>query len=146
VTTNSAGEPGADPLVDCAGISATDLESVLSLVAGTDVVELDVSFGSSRVALRRPPLVVAPAPSHVDGVAAEPKALAIASPLVGIFRASVKRGDVVQQGHAIGAIEALGMPTSVDAPQSGTVEDLLVQDGSPVEYGQPLIVLRRANE
>jgi biotin carboxyl carrier protein len=35
------------------------------------------------------------------------------------------------------------MPTSVDAPQSGTVEDLLVQDGSPVEYGQPLIVLRR---
>jgi biotin carboxyl carrier protein len=44
----------------------------------------------------------------------------------------------------IGAIEALGMPTNVDAPQEGTVEDLLVLDGGPVEYGQPLLLLRRA--
>jgi biotin carboxyl carrier protein len=35
------------------------------------------------------------------------------------------------------------MPTSVEAGQSGIVEALLVQDGSPVEYGQPLLVLRR---
>ena len=37
------------------------------------------------------------------------------------------------------------MPTTVDAPQSGTVEDLLVQEGSAVEYGQPLLIMRRAN-
>jgi biotin carboxyl carrier protein len=35
------------------------------------------------------------------------------------------------------------MPTSVQAVQSGIVETLLVQDGIPVEYGQPLLVLRR---
>jgi biotin carboxyl carrier protein len=43
----------------------------------------------------------------------------------------------------IGAIEALGMPTSIDAPRSGTVEELLVQDGDAVEYGQALLILRR---
>ena len=36
------------------------------------------------------------------------------------------------------------MPTNVDAPHSGTVEELLVEAGSPVEYGQPLLILRRA--
>ena len=41
--------------------------------------------------------------------------------------------------------EALGLPTNVDAPHTGTVEDVLVTDGSPVEYGQPLVVLRRTH-
>ena len=62
-----------------------------------------------------------------------------------MFRPSVVTGDMLEAGQSIGAIEALGMPTSVDAPQSGTVEDLLVQDGSAVEYGQPLLIMRRAN-
>jgi acetyl-CoA carboxylase biotin carboxyl carrier protein len=70
--------------------------------------------------------------------------MAITSPLVGIFHASVTIGDNVQPGQSIGAVEALGMPTSVDAPQPGTIEELLVRDGSPVEYGQPLLILRRS--
>jgi acetyl-CoA carboxylase biotin carboxyl carrier protein len=134
-----------DALADAAGLSAADLEAVLALVAGTDVVELDVRFGESRVSVRRPPNAAVSAPEPVGGASqiSDAAVLAIASPLVGIFHPSVATGDIVQQGQAIGAIEALGMPTSVDAPQGGTVEDLLVPDGSPVEYGQPLIVLRR---
>jgi biotin carboxyl carrier protein len=138
----------SDPLVEHAGLSATELQSVLDLVAGTDVVELDVSIGTGRLSLRRQPVLAPTAPSPADGQVLEttPPAgasLAIASPLVGIFHPTVKPGDSVQQGQAIGAIEALGMPTSVDAPQGGTVGDLLAIDGTPVEYGQPLIVLRR---
>jgi acetyl-CoA carboxylase biotin carboxyl carrier protein len=120
---------------------------VLDLVAGTDVIELEVSTGTARLSLRRQPVMASAAPASVDAQVTEdsppPTSLAIASPLVGIFHPSVKPGDSVQQGQAIGAIEALGMPTSVDAPQSGTVGDLLALDGTPVEYGQPLIVLRR---
>jgi acetyl-CoA carboxylase biotin carboxyl carrier protein len=134
---------GSDPLVEHAGLTAAELESVLALVAGTDVVELDITFGSGRVSLRRPPSVAVSAPERPTEASAPPASLAIASPLVGIFHPTVKPGDSVVQGQAIGAIEALGMPTSVDAPRAGTVDDLLVQDGSPVEYGQPLIVLRR---
>jgi acetyl-CoA carboxylase biotin carboxyl carrier protein len=122
---------------------------VLDLVAGTDVIELEVSTGTARLSLWRQPVLALTAPSAADGQVTQETPLpagaplAIASPLVGIFHPSVKPGDSVQQGQAIGAIEALGMPTSVDAPQSGTVGDLLALDGTPVEYGQPLIVLRR---
>jgi len=139
--TSSASE-ASDPLVEHAGLSTSELQSVLALVAGTDVVELEVSFGSGNLLIRRPPLVQVAEPAAVDNKLLD-SSLAIASPLVGVFHPAVKPGDSVQQGQAIGAIEALGMPTSVDAPQGGTVGDLLVQDGSPVEYGQPLIVLRR---
>jgi acetyl-CoA carboxylase biotin carboxyl carrier protein len=134
----------ADPLRERAGISADELADLLSLVGATDVTEIDITVGSTRLTVRR-----APGPAGVRVVTAEeprePRSLAIASPLVGIFRPSVASGDALDAGQSIGAIEALGMPTSVDAPQSGTVEDLLVQDGSPVEYGQPLLILRRGD-
>lgn len=125
----------------CSGLSASELSAVLNLVSGTDISELDVTFGATRLSLRRPP-VVAAAPAVSPP--AEPRSLAITSPLVGIFHPSVTTGDNVQPGQSIGAVEVLGMPTSVDAPRSGSVEELLVQDGSPVEYGQPLLVLRRS--
>ena len=131
----------SDPLAECSGVSEAELAEVLALVAGTDITQLDLTFGASRLTLRRAPsptpLVPAPAP------APDASSLAIASPLVGLFHPSVKVGDVVAAGQVIGAIEVLGMPTSVDAPQPGTVEDLLASDGSAVEYGQPLVLLRR---
>jgi acetyl-CoA carboxylase biotin carboxyl carrier protein len=133
----------ADPLLEYSGFSEADLAAVLDLVAGTEVTELELTVGGSTVTLRRPahlpsaPGPVAPVPP------AESHSLAIASPLVGIFHPAVEVGDTVSHGQVIGAIEALGMPTSVDAPREGTVEQLLVPDGSPVEYGQPLLLLRR---
>ncbi len=134
----------AEPLLACAGLTAEQLTDLLGLVAASDITELDVSIGATRLTLRRPGT-----PSEARTVAAaeprEPRSLAIASPLVGVFRPSVATGDTLEAGQSIGAIEALGMPTSVDAPQSGTVEELLVQDGSAVEYGQPLLIMRRAN-
>ena len=135
----------ADPLLACAGLSADELGQMLALVTGTDICELDATFGNTRVSLRRPAvgLPVGTGPSVV-GTPVEPSSLAITSPLVGIFRPSVVTGETVQPGQSIGAIEALGMPSSVDAPQGGTVEELLVLEGSPVEYGQPLLILRRA--
>ncbi|HEX8968141.1 MAG TPA: biotin/lipoyl-containing protein [Chloroflexota bacterium] len=132
-----------DALGQCAGLSADQLAQILSLLAESDIAELEVTLGATRLSLRRSP---SPRPAVTPGEAlapSEPPSLAIASPLVGIFRAAVSSGDSVEPGQSIGAIEALGMPTSVDAPRSGTVEDVLVQDGSPVEYGQPLVVLRR---
>ena len=133
----------SDPLAECAGLSEAELAEVLALVASTDIVELDLTFGASRLSLRRPPVVSAAASAAPAGALPDTRSLAIASPLVGVFHPSVQVGDVVNAGQVIGAIEALGMPTSVDAPQAGTVEDLLTADGSAVEYGQPLLLLRR---
>ena len=132
-----------DSLHTCSGVSAAQLSTVLDLISGTDISELDVTAGSTRLRLRRPAVVAASA-AAAAAPAVEPHSLAITSPLVGIFHASVATGDNVQPGQAIGAVEALGMPTTVEAPQPGTVEELLVHDGSPVEYGQPLLILRRS--
>ncbi len=129
-------------------MSEEDLAAVLDLVAGSDVTELELTIGASRVTLRRSARVAGTA-GDASAAAFEPsleaRPLAIASPLVGVFHPAVDVGDTVSHGQVIGAIEALGMPTNVDAPQEGTVVDLLVPDGSPVEYGQPLLVLRRAD-
>ncbi len=132
-----------DSLHTCSGVSAAQLSTVLDLISGTDISELDVTAGRTRLRLRRPAVVAAGA-AAAAAAAVEPHSMAITSPLVGIFHASVATGDNVQPGQAIGAVEALGMPTTVEAPQPGTVEELLVHDGSPVEYGQPLLILRRA--
>jgi predicted deacylase len=131
-----------DPLLEHAGLSADELRDMLGLVVGTDIAELDLTVGSMRLCLRRPASAAAPGLGHAP-VPLEPTSLAITSPLVGIFRPSVSPGDLLQPGQSIGAIEALGMPTSVDAPQGGLVEELLLPEGGPVEYGQPLLILRR---
>jgi acetyl-CoA carboxylase biotin carboxyl carrier protein len=132
-----------DPLLDVAGLSADELRQMLGLVAGTDIAELDVSLGAMRFRLRRPAVTAPAAAPSLSAAAAEPSSLAITSPLVGIFRPSVIAGDALSAGQSIGAIEALGMPTSVDAPQGGIVAELLVLEGGPVEYGQPLLIVRR---
>jgi biotin carboxyl carrier protein len=132
----------SDPLLELSGVTADQLTELLDLVNATDIVELDVTLGATRVSLRRPTSMTAlPSPEQTPP---EPRSLAITSPLVGMFHPSVEVGASVEPGQSIGAIEALGMPTSVDAPRSGIVEELLVQDGSPVEYGQPLLIVRRA--
>jgi acetyl-CoA carboxylase biotin carboxyl carrier protein len=130
----------SDPLRAVAGLSAAELQDVLAMLAGTDITELDVSLGPARLSLRRPASRHVTAPTESP---AEALSMAVASPLVGVFHSSVKVGDAVSHGQLIGAVESLGMPTNVDAPESGTVEDVLVADGAPVEYGQALLVLRR---
>ena len=132
----------SDSVAHYVGVSVDELSAMLRLVAGTDISELDITLGSMRVSLRRVPVADHGTAPHAAPPPPEPS-LAITSPLVGIFRPSVVAGDSLQAGQSIGSIEALGMPTSVDAPQGGTVEELLVSQGSPVEYGQPLLILRR---
>jgi biotin carboxyl carrier protein len=142
-TNSPQPESPREPLLDAAGLSGTQLGQVLGLLSGTEIVEFDLTFGSTRLSVRRP-TGAARTPSLTSNAAPpEATSLAIASPLVGIFHPSVARGDSVARGQSIGAIESLGMPTTVDAPRGGTVEDVLVGDGGPVEYGQPLVVLRR---
>ena len=136
--------PDDDPLHSCAGVSAEELKKLLDLITDTDVTELDVTIGTARVSIRRPATSMPTmrlSPSKEDS---EPSSLAIASPQVGIFRPAVTPGTAVEHGDPIGAIEALGIPTTVDSPQTGIVEQVLVADGGAVEYGQPLVILRRA--
>ena len=97
------------------------------------------------------PGAAAPAP-HAPGVAhGDPAAHpgAVASPMVGtVYLAAepgadpfVSIGDSVREGQTLLIIEAMKTMNHIPAPRSGTVRRILVEDGSPVEFGAPLLIV-----
>ncbi|MFO7250622.1 MAG: acetyl-CoA carboxylase biotin carboxyl carrier protein [Actinomycetes bacterium] len=93
------------------------------------------------------------APAEPADPAGGGEAVVISAPMVGTFYRApepgappyVEVGDLVEAGQQIGIIEAMKLMNPIVAEQSGRVGEILVGDGTPVEYGQPLIVLRRGD-
>jgi acetyl-CoA carboxylase biotin carboxyl carrier protein len=85
----------------------------------------------------------------VVSVAAEPSGHVVKSPMVGTFyRASspgakpfVEIGDTIKEGETICIVEAMKILNEIEADKSGTVTQILVENGQAVEYGQPLYVI-----
>ena len=81
--------------------------------------------------------------------ASQPPSGSLTSPMVGtVYLAPqpgaprfVEVGQAVTQGQIVMLIEAMKVMNQIQAAQSGTVTEILVQDGQPVEYGQPLLVI-----
>src|SRR5512139_91220 len=95
------------------------------------------------------PLAAAGAPApEAPPVPAEPEGHVLKSPMVGTFYRSaspgakpfVEVGDPVQAGDTLCIIEAMKLMNEIEADKSGTVKQILVENGQPVEFGQPLIV------
>lgn len=84
-----------------------------------------------------------PAPEREDGT------FVVHAPLVGTFYRApspdagpfVEVGDKVEAGQQVAIVEAMKLMNAVAAEQSGRVVEVLVDDATPVEYGQPLFVL-----
>lgn len=91
--------------------------------------------------------VAAPAPEAPSAPAV--RGTEVKAPIVGTFYASpspdaaayVKVGDTVAVGQVLCIIEAMKLMNEIEAEQAGTVRQILVQNGEPVEYGQPLFVI-----
>ncbi|MDH7570878.1 MAG: hypothetical protein QHJ73_14965 [Armatimonadota bacterium] len=124
-------------------------EIVAALCSSRTVTRLDLRQGSMRLKVRRRltlpvetgPPVEESAPPAEEG----PEPQVIRSHLVGIFHSlgpkiatPVQAGMVVREGQPLGAIESVGMMYDVVADGDGTVLEVLVEDGQPVEYGQEL--------
>ena len=93
-----------------------------------------------------------PAPAAVPGAeqeAPEPEGHVIRSPMVGTFyrssapgaKAFVQVGDAVKSGDTLCIIEAMKLLNEIESDRDGTVKAILVENGQPVEYGEPLIIL-----
>jgi acetyl-CoA carboxylase biotin carboxyl carrier protein len=147
------------------------LKTLIELVESSGIAELEISEGEERVRITRSlpghgsgqaQVVPAPAPATVlvpsNGLAPQPPAAAapqepeghvVKSPMVGTFYRSaspggkpfIEVGDTVQTGDPLCIIEAMKLMNEIEADQSGTVKAILVENGQPVEYGQPLIVV-----
>lgn len=80
----------------------------------------------------------------------EPEGQIMKSPLVGVFYAApaegadsfVSVGDVVKKGQTMAIIEAMKLMNEIESEFDGTVEEIYVENGQPVEYGQPLFRIR----
>jgi acetyl-CoA carboxylase biotin carboxyl carrier protein len=140
------------------GISVTEgladqLGELLRLLDGSDVEELEVEHRGARFVVRRDLSEAQPvARVAVERPAPSPRAdsFVITAPVVGVFRrnaggkgeAILDEGDAVIAGQIVGAVEAMGMLNRIQSERAGVVQEMLVRDGQPVEYGQPLLVVR----
>ncbi|TCP21226.1 acetyl-CoA carboxylase biotin carboxyl carrier protein [Rhodovulum adriaticum] len=102
------------------------------------------------------PAAPAPAPAATPAPAAEAPAEdpalhpgAVTSPMVGTAYLQpepgadsfVKVGDAVKEGQTLLIVEAMKTMNHIPAPSSGTVKRILVEDGAPVEFGAPLMII-----
>ena len=140
-----------------------DLARRLGVLLGElGLSEIEASVGQIRVRLQRggvqaaavssaPALVptvehaAAPAPAVADSASG----VSIEAPMVGTFyRASsptaepyVSVGDLVKEGQIICIIEAMKLMNEIESKAAGRIEKILVENGQPVEYGQPLFLI-----
>ncbi len=94
---------------------------------------------------------VAPASAEATGDSEEePEARAINSPMVGTFYRTpspdsdpfIRVGDRVEEGTVVCILEAMKVMNEIQAETSGEIAEVLVENGDPVEFGQPLFLLR----
>jgi acetyl-CoA carboxylase biotin carboxyl carrier protein len=145
------------------------LKTLIDLVAESDISELEVTEGESKVRIVKngaqaapsqmmmmPAPAVAPAPAAAAAApAAAPVAEAVPaghivkSPMVGTFYRSsapgsppfIEIGSSVKEGDTLCIIEAMKLLNEIDADASGTIRQILVENGQAVEFGQPLFII-----
>ncbi len=146
------------------------LKTLIELVESSGIAELEIQEGEERVRITRavgpgpasavgapaglvtqvtagaPP---APANPEAPAAAAEPEGHLVKSPMVGTFyRAAspgakpfVEVGDAVQAGDTLCIIEAMKLMNEIESDKTGVVKQILAENGQPVEFGQPLVVI-----
>ena len=126
-------------------------DDVLSVRVARELVAAPVLAAAPVAMAAAPAIAAAPAPSAVPTANDDPAQLpgAVTSPMVGTAYLSaepgvdpfVKVGDTVKEGQTLLIIEAMKTMNQIPAPSSGKVTRILVDDGAPIEFGDPLIVV-----
>jgi acetyl-CoA carboxylase biotin carboxyl carrier protein len=144
------------------------IKKLIELLEESDVEELEIHEGddSVRISRRREQLVAAqpapqyaapapqpqtpdPEPREKPEASDKPSGHTVNSPMVGTFyeapsptaKAFVEVGQQVKVGDVVCIVEAMKMMNQIETDKSGTVTEILVENGQPVEFGQPLIVI-----
>jgi acetyl-CoA carboxylase biotin carboxyl carrier protein len=148
------------------GIDQALIRDLANILNDTDLTEIEVEQDDMRIRVSRagtPQYIQAPmAPAYAAAPAAAAAPVAavpaapvrnpantISAPMVGTVymapapgaRAFIEVGATVKEGQTLLIIEAMKTMNQIPAPKSGKVVEILVEDGSPVEYGQALVVV-----
>lgn len=145
------------------------IRDIAELLRDNDLSEIEIEEGDRRIRVARnraaevhtmagaPAAAPAPAPAAEAATASAPTApggetLApgtVTSPMVGTVyvapepgaAAFVSVGDTVSEGQTLLIVEAMKTMNPIPAPKAGTVKSIQINDGQPVEFGQPLLVI-----
>lgn len=146
------------------GAMQVDIDLVRQLAAvldDTQLTEIEVQDGERRVRVARTvtaapvvhqaaaPVAAAPPPAAAPDAAPAPAANAVKSPMVGTAYLSAEPGakpfiaigQKVAAGDTLVIIEAMKVMNPIHAPAAGTVTQILIENGQPVEFDQPLAVV-----
>jgi len=147
----------------------SQIRKLIKLVQSSDVTEIEITEGESTVRISRhtgvaPVMAAAPAVAEYAAAAAPAAALTAAapaeeansneehqvtSPMVGTAYlqpepgtpAFVSVGDSVTEGQTLCIVEAMKTMNQIPSPHAGKVKRILIEDGAPVEFGAPLIII-----
>ena len=144
------------------------VKKLIELLETSDIAEIEIKEGEEAVRISRNSSVTttvaasaaapvaAPAPSPAAPAAAEEKPApqatsghVVSSPMVGTFYRSpspssppfVEVGTHVKAGDVVCIVEAMKMMNQIEAEKAGIIEAILVKDGEPVEFDQPLVTI-----
>ena len=153
------------------GIDQALIRDLANILNDTDLTEIEVEQDDLRIRVSRngtpvampmpaynyqAPAAAAPAPAVAPAVAAAPAApagrdlsKAVTAPMVGTVylspapgaRPFVEVGSTVKEGQTLLIIEAMKTMNQIPSPKSGKVVEIIIDDASPVEYGEPLVII-----
>jgi acetyl-CoA carboxylase biotin carboxyl carrier protein len=141
------------------------LKTLIELVESSGIGELEIQEGEERVRITRAvaspqgqlltttpiaaALAAAPVAAPAPPVPEQPEGHLVKSPMVGTFYRSaspgakpfVEVGDRVEAGDPLCIIEAMKLMNEIESDQAGVVKQILAENGQPVEFGQPLVII-----
>ena len=141
------------------------IKKLIELLEQSGIAEIEIHEGEESLRISRygtppalatyaapPPAVASPPPASVadpGGEEALPPGHIVRSPMVGTFYRSpspgskpfVEQGQSVHVGDTLCIVEAMKILNQIEADKTGIVKAILVENGQPVEYGQPLFVV-----
>ncbi len=144
------------------------LKKLIDLVQDSGIAELEITEGEEKVRITSKlagqamyaapqqmyapgpaPIASAPVAVAVDAEPAQPEGHFVKSPMVGTFyrtpsptaKAFVEVGQTVKDGETLCIIEAMKLMNEIESDVAGVVKAILIENGQPVEYGQPLFII-----
>tara|TARA_B100000497_G_C7619912_1_gene372418 strand:- start:614 stop:1081 length:468 start_codon:yes stop_codon:yes gene_type:complete len=146
------------------------LKEVIYILENSDVNEIEVRFWFRKIKVTKKPSIISPEfsknlntlTSHTneelqsspkkednESVTANDKTFTVHSPMPGTFYSSpdpdsspfVKKDSSVNEGDTLCIIEAMKIMNEIQCERGGSVKEVLVENGSPVEFDQPLFIL-----
>lgn len=137
-----------------------DLKELIELLKDTDITELQIEKEGTKVKLRREKIFspidmpVQKSPGIHEKIMSEPgdeaqRLVTITSPIVGTFYRSpspdanpfVEIGSKVKKNQVLCIVEAMKLMNEIESETDGIVVKILVENGQPVEYGEPLFLI-----